>query len=118
MNAVNPMSPGPSAARAAVGASAANERTTLAWQRTALSLVVAACVLGRLTWQDLGLVTLVPLSLAAALGSWVWWASRSRYLDRRRESGRSSSLQGGRSAAALTLGVVLIALTETVSILR
>lgn len=44
------------------------ERTALAWHRTALSLVVAAAVLARLTWSRLGLVALATVlaSLIAA----------------------------------------------------
>ena len=46
-------------------------RTTLAWQRTAFSLVVASAVLLRLTWAGLGPVALVLLAGPLGLGAWV-----------------------------------------------
>lgn len=88
-----------------------NERTALAWQRTALSLLVGAAITGRLTFDRLGTGAIAPLVMAAGLAAWVFAESRLRYRDgpdrRRRTRGR-----GGRAALALTVSTVLIALTE------
>lgn len=45
--------------------SAARERTVLAWQRTALALIVAAAIVARLTIDDLGAAALWGGGLAA-----------------------------------------------------
>jgi uncharacterized membrane protein YidH (DUF202 family) len=95
---------------------AQNERTALAWQRTALSLMAGSAVLGRLTYDRLGLLSLAGVLIAFVLSCWVFWDSRGRYAHsagvRMRRRGR-----GGRSGAALTLAVVLIALTELAAII-
>ena len=56
-----------------------NDRTALAWQRTALSLLAGAAVLGRLTFDRLGLEALVLLGFAALLSLWVFAESTRRY---------------------------------------
>lgn len=94
-----------------------NERTALAWQRTALSVVVGAAIMGRLTFDRLGVVALVVPGISACLALWVFLESRWRYrqqqgtLQRRRP-------RGGRAALSLTLGTVLIALTEVSALSR
>lgn len=94
---------------------AQNERTALAWQRTALSLMAGSAVLARLTYERLGLLSLAGVLVAFVLSSWVFWESRGRYAHsagvRVRVRGR-----GGRSAVALTAAVVAIALTELAAI--
>ncbi|WP_235736568.1 DUF202 domain-containing protein [Nocardioides alcanivorans] len=47
----------------------ANERTALAWQRTALSLVAGAAIIARLAVDETGPAVLVPLFIAALLGA-------------------------------------------------
>lgn len=93
-----------------------NERTALAWQRTALSLLVGAAILGRLTFGRLGAVAVAPLAIAAVLAGWVFVESRFRYRDgpdqRRRPRAR-----GGRAAFALATATVLIAATEVTALL-
>jgi uncharacterized membrane protein YidH (DUF202 family) len=88
-----------------------NERTALAWQRTALSLVAAAAVVARLTLDRLGAFALLSLVVVLPLSLWVMVESRGRYAHdagvRRRAHGRS-----GRAAAVLTVSVATIALTE------
>lgn len=50
---------------------AQQERTTLAWRRTGLSLVIGALTIGRLTLDSLGTLVVVPTVLAASLALWV-----------------------------------------------
>jgi uncharacterized membrane protein YidH (DUF202 family) len=94
---------------------AQNERTALAWQRTALSLMAGSAVLARLTYERLGLLSLAGVSIAFVLSCWVFWESPRRYAHsagvrlRRRD-------RGGRSSVALTVSVALIALTELAAI--
>lgn len=90
----------------------ANERTALAWQRTALSIVGGAAILARLRAEDLALLA-VPLTLAALLGLWVLLESRGRYHRTARAERR-----GGRAPMALTIATALIAVSELVALLR
>lgn len=94
----------------------ANERTSLAWQRTALSLVVAAAVVGRLTVGRLGPTALVVLVIAAALSLWVFGESRRRY-DQQLGDGAQRRERGGRATLSLAVATLLIALTEGVALL-
>jgi len=88
-----------------------NERTALAWQRTALSLVAGAAILGRLTFDRLGFIAVGLLGAAIGLCLWVFAESGWRYAQqlgvRQRRSGR-----GGRAALFLTIAACLIAITE------
>lgn len=93
-----------------------NERTALAWQRTALSLLAGAAILSRLTYQRLGILSLVSLALALPLCIWVFVESSARY---RHDAGiRLRSSRGGKAPAALTAGLVCIGLTELAAIIR
>lgn len=89
----------------------ANERTALAWQRTALSLMVAAAVMARLTFGRLGPVAALPLGIATVLSGWVFVESRGRYEDATQQRRRPRP-RGGRAPLALAVATVLIALTE------
>jgi len=55
------------------------ERTVLAWQRTALSLAVAAAVVARLTAGVLGPLVLVVLALCLAHSARLFVTSRRSY---------------------------------------
>ncbi len=44
-----------------------NERTALAWQRTALAVLAAAAILSRLTFDRLGLLALVSVGASAPI---------------------------------------------------
>lgn len=89
----------------------ANERTALAWQRTALSLVGGSAIVARLSWSELGLVALVPVLVTVVLALWVFLESNWRYAHDAgtRPRGRS---RGGRGPLFLTLCVVVLAGTE------
>lgn len=93
-----------------------NERTALAWQRTALSLVAVAAIMGRLTFDRLGFVSIMLLGLAVVLCLWVFAESRWRYVQQlgHRSRGRA---RGGRAALSLTIATSLIAVTEIVSLM-
>lgn len=108
------MRDGPGAAAADVGL--ANERTALAWQRTALSLAAAAAILGRLTFTRVGFLAVAVLGVALLLCGWVFTESRWRY---HQHSGVRSRRQprGGRATLALATAAILIALTELVALL-
>ena len=103
-------------ARAAGDPGVANERTSLAWQRTALALIAATAILARLTWDDLGLVGLAPLALAMALSLWVFVESWARYSHDAGIRFRSRS-RGGRAPLSLALATALIAVTELAALL-
>jgi len=83
----------------------------LAWQRTALAIVVAVAVVARLTAGRLGPPALVPMVVALLSSLWVLGESRSRYAHDAgtRSRGRDRS---GRAPMALAVAVVLIALVE------
>ena len=88
-----------------------NERTALAWQRTALALLAASAVVARLTLERVGLLAVVSVVVTMPLALWVMLESRGRYAHdagvRRRPRSR-----GGRAPAALAVVTVLIGLTE------
>jgi uncharacterized membrane protein YidH (DUF202 family) len=88
-----------------------NERTALAWQRTALALVAGAAILGRLTFADLGWFAVTLLGVAVVLSLWVFAESRWRYVQQLGNRPRSRG-RGGRAALSLTVATCLIALTE------
>lgn len=94
-----------------------NERTALAWQRTALSMVAASAVMARLTWSSGGITALVILVVAAALSTWVFVESRGRYDHSARVRLRARS-RGGRAPLALTVAASLLAAVEVVALLR
>jgi uncharacterized membrane protein YidH (DUF202 family) len=56
-----------------------NERTALAWQRTALALMAGAAIISRLSLDSLSVFAVVAVAVAVPVGVWVLWASRQRY---------------------------------------
>ncbi|HET6560542.1 MAG TPA: DUF202 domain-containing protein [Marmoricola sp.] len=95
----------------------ANERTALAWQRTALSLVAGAAVLARLTFDRLGVLAVGTLGVSALLALWVLAESRGRYAHDAGVRLRPRS-RGGRAPAALAVAAVVVGLTEAAALLR
>jgi len=90
---------------------AANERTALAWQRTALSVLAGCAAMARVTWDALAVAALLLLGAGAALSLAVFLLSSSRYeahLVRRSDH----SPRGGGMAFALAAAVVLMGLTQ------
>lgn len=88
-----------------------NERTALAWQRSALAVLAGAAVLTRLTEHRLGAWALLPLVVAAPLCGWAFFESRARYL-RSAQVTEDLRKRGGRATLTLTVAVVVIGLTE------
>ena len=93
-----------------------NERTALAWQRTALALIAGSAVVSRLTVDRVGVLAVVSLVVTMPLALWVMVESRGRYAHdagvRRRPRSR-----GGRAPTVLTLVTVLVGLTELAALL-
>lgn len=98
------------------GSGVHNERTALAWQRTALAMLAAAAVVSRLTLDRIGVLAVVSLLVVLPLVLWVMLESRGRYAHdagvRRRPRSR-----GGRAPAFLATAIVLIGLTELAALL-
>ncbi|WP_432476799.1 DUF202 domain-containing protein [Nocardioides sp. GXQ0305] len=86
------------------------ERTALAWQRTGLSVAVAAAVLARLTYGDLGGGALVVLAVCLGLCGWVMLDTRRRYRGRVREDAARPGIGGW--AAAVAVSVVAMGVAE------
>ena len=88
-----------------------NERTALAWQRTALSLVAGSAMLSRVTLHQLGAVALLCFGVVAPLGLLVFWESGERY---RHDTGFSPRrpARGGRAPAAIAVATLVMGVTE------
>lgn len=82
------------------------ERTELAWQRTALALVVAAAVMARLTFGRLGWVAVIVLAAAMLTGLWVFAQSGCT-----RAASSTPSHPTGKGTPAL----LLVAITSTLA---
>jgi hypothetical protein len=95
----------------------AQERTTLAWRRTGLALLVGAVTIARLSVEHLGLFVLAPAALAAGAALWVVVRGVS---TRRAGAGRAVAdapspfavLRDGRMPAVVALTLGLLALGE------
>lgn len=93
-----------------------NERTALAWHRTALSLMVAAAGLSRFAYERVGYPGLVCLA-ALPLGAFVFRESRHRY--RHRDGGcPDPHARGGTAGVALVWMVFVLCATGLVIVLR
>lgn len=95
----------------------ANERTALAWQRTALAVVAGAAIIARLAVDRTGPVVLLPLVAAALLGIWIFVESQLRYRHSLGHRTRSRG-RGGRAALSTAIATALIAVAELMMILR
>jgi hypothetical protein len=82
-----------------------NERNALAVQRTALSIAVTSAALSRLTYGQLGALSIVSAMFTAVMTGWLLRESRRRYL-------RSTDSRDGRAPAALAIAVLAMACTE------
>ncbi len=92
------------------------ERTALAWQRTGMSIAVAAAILARLTYGDLGAWAVLALLACLGLCGSVMLESRRRY--RGRVGLRHQRPPVGRWAAAVSGSVVVMGVTELAVLLR
>lgn len=98
---------------------AQQERTTLAWRRTGLTLVVGALTIGRLGVESLGPVVVVPTILAVTLAGWVAaHALRTRRLARPHPGEPAFSvLADGRLPAVLAVVLGMLGAGEVASAL-
>lgn len=96
--------------------SVGNERTALAWQRTALTLVAGSAVVSRLTFERLGSAAMASFGVAAILGISIFAESRRRY-RRRAPTWERSEFASGRSALAVMLATAAIGLTELAALI-
>lgn len=94
------------------GEGLANERTALAWHRTALAIVAGSALITRLAYQQIGPLALLSVGVALPLGLWVFVESRARYDTRRRARSR-----GGRAPAALVVATAAVGVTELAALL-
>lgn len=94
----------------------ANERTALAWQRTALATTAGAAVMARLTFDQLGIPALVALGAALALSAWILAESRGRYHHQSGARLRPRP-RGGIAPAVLSAAVLLMAGTELAALI-
>lgn len=88
---------------------AAPERTTLAWRRTGLALLVASLTIARLTLDAVGPVLAVPAAATAVLALWV-------VLEARRAR-HGVTLLDGRLPGVVAVAVAALATAEVVSAL-
>ena len=98
---------------------APQERTSLAWRRTGLALLVGSLTIGRLTLDTLGPAVVVPTVFGAALAGWVLIASlRTRRLARAHPGDPTFSvLADGRLPAVVAALVGALALGELLAAL-
>lgn len=88
----------------------AGDRTSLAWQRTALSIVAGAAVMVRFTRDVVGLVPLLLLGTAIVLATIVLVGEHLWY--RARRAAAHVLLGPGVAGAALAIALTLMALAE------
>ena len=61
---------------------AQNERTALAWNRTAFSVVIAAAIVSRFGAESIGPIALLAVVVAVPVSIWLLLGSRRRYRRR------------------------------------
>ncbi len=93
-----------------------NERTALAWQRTALAVLAGGALLTRYTSDKLGLFALASVLASVPLALWLFLESRGRYLHDAGVRVRPRS-RGGRAPLRLTIATLAIGLTELAALL-
>ncbi len=96
------------------------ERTLLAWERTGLSLVVAALAVGRHAIEEPGALIAVPCLLVAACGVWIYLTSLRQGRQARtslREPPFCAVLHDGRLPAVVAALMTTLCLCEAASAL-
>ena len=88
-----------------------NERTALAWQRTALSVLLGGAVLVRLNHDGLGLFGVLSAVLSVPLAAWIFVESRARYRHDACIRARPRS-RGGRAPLMLSAAVAILGVME------
>jgi putative membrane protein len=93
------------------------ERTALAWQRSALALAAATIVVGRLTFNTVGLVALLVVALGLAHVA-VIFATAQRHYRIRTGVQQAKRWPTGVHAALLSLQVAALGVLELLDLLR
>ncbi|MBB5958073.1 uncharacterized membrane protein YidH (DUF202 family) [Saccharothrix tamanrassetensis] len=91
---------------------AQNERTALAWQRTALAMIAGSAVLTRLTVGRIGPLALAGMAVTVSLGLVVLVAARRRY-----QQGRRGRTGGAGLPLAVVAGTVTMIVVELLALL-
>ena len=91
------------------------ERTGLAWQRTALAVLLASAVVGRLAVDRVGPIALTSVVVAGPLALWLAVVATSRGRDPAAAGGPVQL--GALRPAALALSVAVLALVELTAVL-
>lgn len=99
------------------GRSVPNERTALAWTRTALALAAAALVAVRITIDRLGALAVALAVLAVVLAIVVLVAAARRYRTAQTGLAAGDPLPDGRLPAVVSALVVVLAVTELAFVL-
>ena len=94
----------------AIDRGVAPERTTLAWQRTALAVACGAVVVTRLTYARIGVGALIGLAVTLPLAVAAW-----RVAGRRSVHGVSRDARGPAAVAAATLASAVTCLAAVLS---
>ena len=90
-------------------------KTTLAWERTAMALLVVAVATARHTWSLLGGAALVPVAGLTIIVLWVLAEGWRRYDDDRRDRRHYRAIGGPTFVLAAT--TALVAATELVHLI-
>lgn len=93
-----------------------NERTALAWQRMALSVLAGSAIITRVTLDRLGVVALIGLAVTVPLCVWVLVESERRYRHDAGPRARARS-RSGRTHAVLAFAVALLGTTELIALI-
>ena len=93
------------------------ERTTLAWQRSALALAGATIVVGRLTFGTVGAIALIVVALGVAHAA-VIFATAQRHYRIRTGATQAKQWPTGVHAILLSVQVTALALLELLDVLR
>ena len=80
-----------------------NERTALAWQRTALSVLAGAALMGRLVLGTDPVLVVMELAVALPLALWVLLDSRRHYAERRASRPSGTGIRAAALAGAVTV---------------
>jgi len=82
------------------------QRTSLAWQRTSLSIAAGACVMARLRFDHYPISTVVLCGLSLALSVWVFAVGRFR----------PAAQYDGRVTAAVAVAVGFLGVQELLAL--
>ncbi|UYM07787.1 DUF202 domain-containing protein [Solicola gregarius] len=111
--------PAPESPRRGESAGTQNERTSLAWSRTALSVVVTAAIVSRLAVESIGPIALVSVAAAVPVSIALVLGSRRRYRRRMDWTERAPlRIRDGRfefAVAAVTVLMILVLAAAVVS---